>query len=125
MLHCNQKNGSIRRGWCFMPEEKSDTKNAEGLASDTKQEQPLAGLRVLDLGNMVAASYCSRMFADFGAEVIKVELPRGDPMRGWRTHYKGIALFWALLGRNKRTLTLNLRHAVGQEVARKLAARCD
>src|SRR5215472_5424502 len=100
-----------------MSEEKLDAKGAE--------EQPLAGLRVLDLGNMLAASYCSRMFADFGAEVIKVELSRGDPLRGWRSHYNGISLFWALLGRNKKTVTLNLRHPVGQEIVRKLAARCD
>jgi crotonobetainyl-CoA:carnitine CoA-transferase CaiB-like acyl-CoA transferase len=100
-----------------MSGEKSEARSAE--------KQPLADLRVLDLGNMVAASYCSRMFADFGADVIKVELPRGDPMRGWRSHHNGISLFWALLGRNKRTLTLNLRHPTGQEIARKLAAQCD
>jgi crotonobetainyl-CoA:carnitine CoA-transferase CaiB-like acyl-CoA transferase len=99
--------------------------SGETLETKSAEAQPLAGLRVLDLGNMVAASYCSRMFADFGAEVIKVELPRGDPMRGWRTHYNGVSLFWALLGRNKRTITLNLRHPIGQEIARKLAARCD
>ncbi len=104
-----------------MSGEKSETRSAEELA----EKQPLAGLRVLDLGNMVAASYCSRMFADFGADVIKVELPRGDPMRGWRSHHNGMSLFWALLGRNKRTLTLNLRHPTGQEIARKLAAQCD
>jgi crotonobetainyl-CoA:carnitine CoA-transferase CaiB-like acyl-CoA transferase len=104
-----------------MSGEKSETRSAEELA----EKQPLAGLRVLDLGNMVAASYCSRMFADFGADVIKVELPRGDPMRGWRSHHNGMSLFWALLGRNKRTLTLNLRHPIGQEIARKLAAQCD
>jgi crotonobetainyl-CoA:carnitine CoA-transferase CaiB-like acyl-CoA transferase len=108
-----------------MPGEKSEIKSAERLASNTQEALPLAGLRVLDLGNMVAASYCSRMFADFGAEVIKVELPRGDPVRGWRTHHKGMSLFWALLGRNKKTITLNLRHPTGQEIARKLAARCD
>ena len=104
-----------------MSGEKSETSSAEELA----EKQPLAGLRVLDLGNMVAASYCSRMFADFGADVIKVELPRGDPMRGWRSHHNGMSLFWALLGRNKRTLTLNLRDPMGQEIARKLAAKCD
>ena len=108
-----------------MTEEMSDTNSPEELASETKEQQPLAGLRVLDLGNMVAASYCSRMFADYGAEVIKVELPRGDPVRGWRTHYNGVSLFWALLGRNKKTITLNLRHPMGQEIARKLAAQCD
>ena len=69
-----------------MSGEKSETRSAEELA----EKQPLADLRVLDLGNMLAASYCSRMFADFGAEVIKVELPRGDPVRGWRTHYNGM-----------------------------------
>jgi crotonobetainyl-CoA:carnitine CoA-transferase CaiB-like acyl-CoA transferase len=95
------------------------------MSGEKLEIPPLAGLRVLDLGNMLAASYCSRMFADFGAEVIKVELPRGDPLRGWRTHYNGVSLFWALLGRNKRTITLNLRHPMGQEVARKLAAQCD
>ena len=55
---------------------------------------PLADLRVLDLGNMIAGPYCSHMLADFGAEVIKVELPNGDPLRGWRAAYKGTSLFW-------------------------------
>ncbi|HEY4036238.1 MAG TPA: CoA transferase [Ktedonobacteraceae bacterium] len=86
---------------------------------------PLAGLRVLDLGNMIAGPYCSHMLADFGAEVIKVELPSGDPLRGWRAQYKGMSLFWMILGRNKKTITLNLRHPTGQNIVRRLAACCD
>ncbi|HEX2173321.1 MAG TPA: CoA transferase [Dehalococcoidia bacterium] len=86
---------------------------------------PLAGLRVLDIGNMLAGPFCSRVLADFGAEVIKVELPQGDPIRGWRAQYQGESLFWAVLARNKRPIVLDLRTEEGRTTLRDLAATAD
>ena len=102
----------------FAEESKVRLANEENVSLETTL--PVAGLRVLDLGNMIAGPFCSHLLADFGAEVIKVELPSGDPLRGWRAQYKGMSLFWMILGRNKKTITLNLRHPVQpQEVVDK------
>jgi len=82
---------------------------------------PLPGMRVLDLGNMIAGPTCTRVLADLGADVIKVEQPvRGDPVRGWRGQYQGHSLLWKLLARNKRAITLDLHHAEGQRLCRRL-----
>ncbi len=107
----------------FAEESKARLANEQNVSREATL--PLADLRVLDLGNMIAGPFCSHMLADFGAEVIKVELPSGDPLRGWRAQYKGMSLFWMILGRNKKTITLNLRHPAGQNIVRRLAACCD
>lgn len=87
---------------------------------------PLAGLRVLDLGQLVAGSFCTQILADFGAEVIKIEQPKtGDPLRQWRILHQGTSLWWYVVGRNKKSVALDLRHPRGQEIARQLAARVD
>ncbi len=87
---------------------------------------PLAGVRVLDLGNMIAGPTCTRVLADLGADVIKVEQPgRGDPVRGWRGQYQGHSLLWKLLGRNKRAITLDLHHEEGQRLCRRFYALVD
>lgn len=82
---------------------------------------PLKGLRVLELGQLLAGPYAAVLLAGFGAEVIKVEPPGiGDPLRTWRKMYKGTALWWYILGRNKKSITLDLRHPKGQEIIRRL-----
>ncbi len=87
---------------------------------------PLAGLRVLDLGNMIAGPFCARLLADFGADVIKVEQPgRGDPVRGWRSQVRGHSLLWKQMNRNKRAITLDLHAAEGQALARRLYGLAD
>jgi len=84
---------------------------------------PLKGLRVLELGQLLAGPYASVLLAGFGAEVIKVEPPRiGDPLRTWRKMYEGTALWWYILGRNKKSITVDLRHPKGQELVRRLVA---
>ncbi|MBI3949673.1 MAG: CoA transferase [Acidobacteria bacterium] len=84
---------------------------------------PLKGLRVLELGQLLAGPYTSVLLAGFGADVIKAEPPGiGDPLRTWRKMYKGTALWWYMLGRNKRCITLDLRHPKGQELVRRLVA---
>jgi crotonobetainyl-CoA:carnitine CoA-transferase CaiB-like acyl-CoA transferase len=94
----------------------------------TNTTGPLTGLRVLEMGSLVAGPFCARLLAEFGAEVIKIELPgQGDQLRRWglRPHGSEDSLWWYLQGRNKKSLTLNLKRRRGQELARRLAAQCD
>ncbi|MFF4698696.1 CaiB/BaiF CoA transferase family protein [Streptomyces chattanoogensis] len=87
---------------------------------------PLAGLRVLDLATLFAGPLAATMLGDFGAEVIKVEHPRRpDPARGHGPAKDGVGLWWKLLGRNKRTMTLDLSTPGGREVLLRLAADAD
>lgn len=87
---------------------------------------PLAGVRVLELGNFIAAPFAGKIFADFGAEVIKIERPGdGDELRGWRALQEGTSMMFRTIGRNKRSVTLDLRSERGQALARQLAGRCD
>lgn len=90
------------------------------------QQRPLAGLKVLEMGQLLAGPFASAMLAGFGAEVIKIERPRtGDPIRTWRKIYRGTSLWWLSLGRNKKSITLDLTRPEGQQIARRLAARVD
>ncbi len=94
---------------------------------DNKIAGPLAGLRVIEMGTLLAGPFCGQLLADFGAEVIKVEPPGvGDPMREWgREKAHGMSLWWPVVARNKKSVTLNLREADGQQVLRRLAAKAD
>ncbi|MCY1265335.1 Succinyl-CoA--L-malate CoA-transferase beta subunit [compost metagenome] len=88
--------------------------------------KPLAGLKVVELGTLIAGPFASRICAEFGAEVIKVESPDGgDPLRKWRKLYEGTSLWWFVQARNKRSLTLNLKHPEGREILKKLLADAD
>jgi formyl-CoA transferase len=87
---------------------------------------PLAGLKVLELGNYVAAPFCCRLLADLGAEVIKVEPPRtGDPVRAWGEMLDEKSIWWSMHGRNKKCITLNLKHEKATALAKKLVAQSD
>jgi crotonobetainyl-CoA:carnitine CoA-transferase CaiB-like acyl-CoA transferase len=88
---------------------------------------PLEGLRVLELGQILAGPFAGAILGYFGAEVIKVEPPgAGDPIRGWRLlDETGTSYWWRSLGRNKRCVTLDLAQPEGQAIARRLAARAD
>jgi len=88
-------------------------------------ERPLTGIRVLELGQLIAGPFAGTLLAYFGADVIKVEAPDGDPLRGWRVVQEGTSLWWRSLSRNKRCITLDLRQPAGQDIARSLAATCD
>jgi formyl-CoA transferase len=88
--------------------------------------QPLAGVKVLELGNMIAAPFCTRILAEFGADVIKIEDPQGgDQLRQWRKMYKGTSLWWLAQARNKKSVAVDMRVAEGQAIVRTLAARAD
>ena len=87
---------------------------------------PLAGVKVVELGTLIAGPFCGRLLAEFGAEVIKIEAPEGgDQIRGWRKMYQGTSLWWYIQARNKKSLTVNLRLPEGQEIVRRLAADAD
>ena len=85
----------------------------------------LSGLRILEIGHFVAAPFCTRLLADLGAEVIKVEPPGGDPVRQWGKQINGQSLWWSQHGRNKRSMTLNLKHPKAAAIALRLVAGCD
>jgi crotonobetainyl-CoA:carnitine CoA-transferase CaiB-like acyl-CoA transferase len=87
---------------------------------------PLSGLRVIELGNFIAAPSAGRLLAEFGAEVVKVERPgTGDELRRWRLHEGDTSLLFRTVGRNKKSVTLDLRRPEGQDVVRRLAAGAD
>jgi crotonobetainyl-CoA:carnitine CoA-transferase CaiB-like acyl-CoA transferase len=87
---------------------------------------PLTGLRVIELGQLIAGPFASKILAEFGADVIKVEPPSGgDPLRGWRLIHEGTSVWWAAHARNKRSLTLDLRTPEGQVIIRQLASDAD
>ena len=86
---------------------------------------PLSGIRVLELGTLIAGPFCAKTLADFGAEVIKVEPPgEGDPLRRWRKMRNGVSLWWHVQSRNKKSITLDLRQPEGQDIVRRLAREC-
>ncbi|NLD70977.1 MAG: CoA transferase [Limnobacter sp.] len=102
---------------------------------DAPSNGPLAGLRVLELGQLIAGPFAARMMADFGADVIKVEPPArhgqpgGDPLRKWRKLHpddpSGTSLWWSVQARNKRSVTVDMKAPAGQRIVRELAARAD
>jgi crotonobetainyl-CoA:carnitine CoA-transferase CaiB-like acyl-CoA transferase len=87
--------------------------------------RPLEGIRVLEMGQLLAGPFAGCVLGYFGAEVIKIEPPGGDPIRGWRVVRDGTSLWWASLARNKKSVTLDLGTPRGREIAQQLAAKCD
>lgn len=89
-------------------------------------KQALAGLKVLELGTLIAGPFCARMMAEFGADVIKIETPQGgDPLRHWRVLRDGTSLWWSVQARNKKSLSLNMKEPKAREIARQLALEAD
>eukprot|EP01034_Spumella_vulgaris_P047334 gene47334-biopygen11521 len=86
---------------------------------------PLTGIKVLELGQLIAGPFAGKTLADFGAEVIKVEPPEGDPLRQWRMLHEGTSVWWQVQSRNKQSITLDLRSEEDRQVARRLAAEAD
>ncbi len=87
---------------------------------------PLAGLKVLELGQLIAGPFAAKTLADFGADVVKIEPPGvGDPLRHWRLLKNGTSVWWQVQSRNKRSVALDLRDPEAQEIVRRLAAESD
>ncbi len=97
------------------------------MADVPPRQGPLTDIRVIEMGQLLAGPFCGQLLADFGAEVIKCEQPgEGDPMREWgREKPYGKSLWWPVVARNKKSLTLNLRTPEGQQVVRDLVATSD
>lgn len=92
----------------------------------SETQKPLAGLRVVELGSLIAGPFCSRILGEFGGEVVKVEPPDGgDPLRKWRKLYEGTSLWWYVQARNKKSVTANLKHPDGRDFVRRLIAGAD
>ncbi len=88
--------------------------------------RPLDGVRVLEMGQLMAGPFAGTVLAYYGAEVIKIEPPiKGDPVRTWRGMDEGTSLWWRSLGRNKKCVTVDLRQQDGRDLARQIADRCD
>ncbi len=87
---------------------------------------PLHDVKVLELGQLIAGPFCTRVMAEFGAQVTKIETPEvGDPLRKWRKLYKDKSLWWLLQGRNKKSITINLKSSEGQKIVRRLVQEVD
>ena len=96
------------------------------MIEQKKNKSALAGIKVLELGTLIAGPFCSRMLAEFGAEVIKIEAPEcGDPLRQWRVLKDGTSLWWSVQARNKKCITLNMKTLEGQAIAQRLALDAD
>ncbi|PUE55628.1 CaiB/BaiF CoA transferase family protein [Limnohabitans parvus] len=100
--------------------------NSQSAVFPTPDLCALSGLKVLELGQLIAGPFAAKTLADFGAEVIKIEPPSsGDPLRKWRMLKDGTSVWWQVQSRNKRSLALDLRTPEGQELVRQLAAEAD
>ena len=87
---------------------------------------PLNDIRILELGHFVAAPFCTRVLADLGAEIIKIETPgKGDPVRSWGKMVDGKSLWWSVHGRSKKSVTINLKNPKGLELVKQLISKCD
>jgi formyl-CoA transferase len=86
----------------------------------------LQGVRVIEMGQLIAGPFAGKTLGEFGADVIKIEAPgAGDPLRNWRMIKEGTSVWWQVQSRNKRSIALDLRSAEGQDIARKLIAEAD
>lgn len=97
------------------------------METDDFRNGPLSDLRVIELGSLLAGPFCGQLLGDMGAEIIKVEPPgAGDPLRVWgRGKFDGKSLWWPVVARNKKAITLDLRQAEGQHLLKKLVAEAD
>ena len=87
---------------------------------------PLAGLKVVELGQLIAGPFAAKTLADFGADVIKIEAPpNGDPLRQWRLLHEGTSVWWQVQSRNKKSVVLDLREPEARDIVRRLIAECD
>lgn len=108
------------------PTKTESTKTKSTKTMPIKTVRPLEGVRVLELGQLIAGPFTGSMLAYFGAEVIKVEPPgKGDPIRQWRVVRDGSSLWWHSVGRNKKCITIDLKQERGRELVRDLAKHCD
>lgn len=92
---------------------------------NNKTSRPLDGIRVIEVGQLLAGPFAGCILAYFGAEVIKIEPPEGDPIRGWRILENGTSHWWRSIGRNKKSITLDLKKSEAQQIAKDLINKAD
>jgi formyl-CoA transferase len=98
----------------------------EFTMTENTHRLPLSGVKVIELGQLIAGPFAGKTLADFGAEVVKIEPPgEGDPLRKWRLLYQGTSVWWQVQSRNKQSVVLDLRQPKGQEIARQLIRTAD
>ncbi len=96
------------------------------MNTPTTTAAALAGVRVIEMGQLIAGPFCGKTLGEFGADVIKIEPPgAGDPLRNWRLIQDGTSVWWQVQSRNKRSIALDLRNPQGQAIARRLIAEAD
>lgn len=95
------------------------------MANVSQARRPLDGIRVIEIGQLLAGPFAGCMLGYFGAEVIKIEPPEGDPIRGWRVLENGTSHWWRSIGRNKKSITLDLKKPEAQAIARQLIDTAD
>lgn len=94
--------------------------------ADSRSNGPLSGLKILELGQLIAGPFAAKTLADFGASVIKIEAPgTGDPLRKWRMLKDGTSVWWQVQSRNKQSVALDLKTEQGQDIVRQLASAAD
>ena len=104
----------------------ADPEPATDASRAAAPRRPLAGVRVLELGQLIAGPFCAKLLGEFGADVVKIEPPGlGDPLRKWRHLKDGTSVWWHVQSRGKRSVALDLRQPEGQAVARRLAQSAD
>jgi formyl-CoA transferase len=95
-------------------------------AQATLATGPLAGLRVVELGQLIAGPFAAKTLADFGADVVKIEPPQGgDPLRQWRLLHEDTSVWWQVQSRNKKSVALDLRQPEARDIVRRLIDECD
>ena len=100
--------------------------NTDSESQSTGADGPLKGIKVIELGQLIAGPFAAKTLADFGAEVIKIESPgAGDPLRRWRLMKGDTSIWWQVQSRNKQSVALDLRQPAGQDIVRKLVADAD
>ncbi|MBF5006298.1 CaiB/BaiF CoA transferase family protein [Diaphorobacter caeni] len=102
------------------------TEQAKPVAAPQLTPSALAGVRVVEMGQLIAGPFCGKTLGDFGAEIIKIEATgTGDPLRNWRLLKNGTSVWWQVQSRNKKSVALDLRQQEAQDIARKLIAEAD
>ena len=100
-----------------------ETDTVEAADQPVQTADALRGVRVIEMGQLIAGPFCGKTLGEFGAEVIKIETPgAGDPLRNWRMVKDGTSVWWQVQSRNKRSVALDLREQEGQDIARRLIA---
>ncbi len=105
---------------------KDSAATADGISSAAATPAALGGVRVIEMGQLIAGPFCGKTLGEFGADVVKIEATgAGDPLRNWRMLQDGTSVWWQVQSRNKRSVALDLRQQEGQDIARRLIAEAD